>query len=126
MDRITLTQALDKLTETDICDLINDQNSMHNFGLGVGQVTRLNQFGTNGNTSNMMKAYTIKVANPKASTETTGKTIFAAVLNEAIAHEHVLTLQSNTGDQESIIAPEDYPHRGTQRQMYQTEQHRME
>ena len=42
MERIILTRALDRLTETDICDLVNDQNSMHNFGLGVGQVTRLN------------------------------------------------------------------------------------
>ena len=92
---MTLTRALNRLTETAICDLVTDQNSLHNFGLGVGQVTRFNQYGTDENASNMVKAYTIEVTHPKASKESIGKKTFAAVLNEAIALEHVLTLQPN-------------------------------
>ena len=122
MDKTTLMRALNQLTDTAISDLVTDQNSMHNFGLGVGQTTRFNQYGTDGNASNMVKAYTIEVINPKASIESIGKTTFAAVLNEAIALEHVLTLQPTNRGPEQIIAPGEYPRRGPRRRMYQQEQ----
>ena len=69
----------------------------------------------------MVKAYTIEVTHPKASIESIGKTTFAAVLNEAITLEHILTLQPNNRGEAQSIASDDYPRRGTQRQMYQKE-----
>ena len=92
MDRDSITRAFGNLTETDIRNLATDQNSLHNYGLGIGQTKRLDQYGAKEHGSNMLKAYKISIEKQNQQASSLGKRVFTSLLSEAVTMEHILYL----------------------------------